>query len=114
MSVNPAARPGKPMEFRYLEEHPRHDRAFNTLAIDSEGRVVKHVRYADKPLAARLVSSIFPLHSGSYFGLAGVIVFMVASFAMPVFAVTGWIMYLQRRAPRARRASLAAATEEAR
>jgi len=113
MNVNLAARPGKPMEFRYLEEHPRHDRAFNTLAIDSEGRVVKRERYADKPRAARLVSSIFPLHSGSYFGLAGVIMFMIASLAMPVFAVTGWIMYLQRRAPRARRASLAAATEEA-
>jgi sulfite reductase (NADPH) flavoprotein alpha-component len=113
VNVNLAARPGKPMEFRYLEEHPRHERAFNTLAIDSEGRVAKQERYADKPLAARLVSSIFPLHSGSYFGLAGVIVFLIASLAMPVFAVTGWIMYLQRRAPRARRAALAAATEEA-
>jgi sulfite reductase (NADPH) flavoprotein alpha-component len=113
VNVNLTARPGKPTEFRYLEEDPRHERAFNTLAIDSEGRVARHERYADKPLAARLVSSIFPLHSGSYFGLAGVIVFLIASLAMPVFAVTGWIMYLQRRAPRARRASLAGATEEA-
>lgn len=113
VNVNLAARPGKPTEFRYLEEHPRHERAFNTLAIDGEGKLVKHERYADKPLAARLVSSIFPLHSGSYFGVVGAIVFMIASFAMPVFAITGWIMYLQRRAPRARRATLAAATEEA-
>ena len=112
VNVNLAARPGKPMEFRYLEERPRHERAFNTLAIDNEGRVVKSERYADKPLAARLVSSIFPLHSGSYFGVAGVIVFLIASLAMPVFTVTGWIMYLQRRAPRARRAALAAATED--
>ncbi|HKS59076.1 MAG TPA: PepSY-associated TM helix domain-containing protein [Steroidobacteraceae bacterium] len=112
VNVNLAARPGKPMEFRYLEERPRHERAFNSLAIDGEGRVVKSERYADKPLAARLVSSIFPLHSGSYFGLAGVIVFLIASLAMPVFTVTGWIMYLQRRAPRTRRAALAAATEE--
>jgi sulfite reductase (NADPH) flavoprotein alpha-component len=112
VNVNLAARPGKPMEFRYLEERPRHERAFNSLAIDGEGKVVKSERYADKPLAARLVSSIFPLHSGSYFGLVGVIVFLVASLAMPVFTVTGWIMYLQRRAPRARRAALAAATEE--
>ena len=54
-----------------------------------------------------------PLHSGSYFGVAGVIVFLLASLAMPVFSVTGWIMYLQRRAPRARRTSLATVTEEA-
>jgi sulfite reductase (NADPH) flavoprotein alpha-component len=113
VNVNLAARLGKPMEFRYLEERPRHERAFNTLAIDSEGKVVKAERYADKPLAARLVSSIFPLHSGSYFGLVGVVVFLIASLAMPVFAVTGWIMYLQRRAPRTRRAAIAAATEEA-
>ncbi|HEY7640034.1 MAG TPA: PepSY-associated TM helix domain-containing protein [Steroidobacteraceae bacterium] len=113
VNVNLAARPGKPTEFRYLEEHPRHERAFNTLTVDGEGNVVKAERYADKPLAAQLVSSIFPLHSGSYFGPAGVIVFLLASLAMPVFAVTGWIMYLQRRAPRARRAALAAATEEA-
>jgi sulfite reductase (NADPH) flavoprotein alpha-component len=113
VNVNLAVRPGKPTEFRYLEERARHERAFNTLAIDSEGGVVRHERYGDKPLAARLVSSIFPLHSGSYFGVAGVIVFLIASLAMPVFAVTGWIMYLQRRAPRARRASLAGATEEA-
>lgn len=113
VNVNLSARPGKPTEFRYLEEHPRHERAFNTLAIDREGNVVKHERYANKPLAARLVSSIFPLHSGSYFGVVGVIVFMIASLAMPVFAITGWIMYLQRRVPRARRATLAAATEEA-
>jgi sulfite reductase (NADPH) flavoprotein alpha-component len=113
VNVNLSARPGKPTEFRYLQEQPRHERAFNTLAIDRDGKVVKHERYADKPLAARLVSSIFPLHSGSYFGVVGVIVFMIASLAMPVFAITGWIMYLQRRAPRARRAALAAATEEA-
>jgi sulfite reductase (NADPH) flavoprotein alpha-component len=112
VNVNLAARPGKPMEFRYLEERPRHERAFNTLAVDGEGQVVKHERYADKPLAARLVSSIFPLHSGSYFGVIGVIVFMIASLAMPVFTITGWIMYLQRRAPRARRAALTAAAEE--
>jgi sulfite reductase (NADPH) flavoprotein alpha-component len=116
VNVNLSARPGRPTQFRYLEEHPRHERAFNTLEIDREGTVVKHERYADKPLAARLVSSIFPLHSGSYFGVIGVIVFMIASLTMPVFAITGWIMYLQRRAPRAPRApraALAAATEEA-
>ena len=90
-----------------------HERAFDTLEVDSEGRVASLKRYEDKKFGAQLVSSIFPLHSGSYFGIAGVIIFLIASLAMPLFAVTGWIMYLQRRAPRARRTSLAAATEEA-
>ena len=113
VNVNLGAGPDRPLEFRYLEAQPSHERAFNTLTIDKEGRVSKAERYQDKQLAAQLVSSIFPLHSGSYFGLAGVIVFLIASLAMPLFAVTGWLMYLRRRAPRTRRESLAAATEEA-
>ena len=113
VNVNLAGRPGKPIEFRYLDRQASHERAFDTLEVDSEGRVASLKRYDDKKFGAQLVSSIFPLHSGSYFGVAGVIVFLLASLAMPVFSVTGWIMYLQRRAPRARRTSLATATEEA-
>ena len=113
VNVNLAAGPDHPLELRYLDAHPSHERAFNTLAIDKKGRVSKSERYQDKKLPAQLVSSIFPLHSGSYFGLVGTIVFLIASLAMPLFAVTGWLMYLRRRAPRARRESLAAATEEA-
>jgi sulfite reductase (NADPH) flavoprotein alpha-component len=113
VNVNLAARPGRPLEFRYLEQRPSHERAFNTIAVDAEGKVASEERYRDKKLGAQIVSSIFPLHSGSYFGAVGVILFLLASLAMPVFAVTGWIMYLQRRAPQPRRASLAAATEDA-
>ena len=113
VNVNLAAAPDRPLEFRYLDAQPSHERAFNTLAIDKEGQVSKSERYQDKRLAARLVSSIFPLHSGSYFGVVGVIVFLIASLMMPLFTVTGWLMYLRRRAPRARRESLAGATEEA-
>ena len=113
VNVNLAAAPDRPLEFRYLDAQPSHERAFNTLAIDKEGQVSKSERYQDKRLAARLVSSIFPLHSGSYFGLVGVIIFLIASLMMPLFTVTGWLMYLRRRAPRARRESLAGATEEA-
>lgn len=113
VNVNLAARPGKPIEIRYLDAQSSHERSFNTLAVDSEGKVASAERYDDKKFGAQIVSSIFPLHSGSYFGLVGVIVFLIASLAMPLFAVTGWIMYLQRRTPRTRRASLGAATEEA-
>jgi len=113
VNVNFSAPPDRPLEFRYLDAQPSHERAFNTLAIDKEGHISRAERYQDKRLAAQLVSSIFPLHSGSYFGIAGVIIFLIASLAMPVFAVTGWMMYLRRRAPRARRESLAAATEDA-
>ncbi len=58
---------------------------------------MSHKRYADKAAGERFMASIFPLHSGRYFGLVGVVLFMVASLGMPLFAVTGWMLYLARR-----------------
>lgn len=112
VNINLATRPGRTIEFRYLDARPSHDRAFNTLAVDAEGRATRHERYEDKRLGAQLVSSIFPLHSGSYFGVIGVVVFLLASLAMPLFALTGWIMYMQRRTPRTQRASIPTARGE--
>jgi sulfite reductase (NADPH) flavoprotein alpha-component len=89
---------GDSIEIRYLDADPPHERAYNTLAVDAaSGEVTRHERYTDKRLPARLVTAIFPLHSGSFFGLPGVILFMLASLAMPIFAVTGWMLYLERR-----------------
>ncbi len=99
-------KPGDPVEIRYLDVRPRHERAFNTLVADpATGDVLRHERYAEKPPGARFMASIFPLHSGSFFGLPGTIVFMIASLAMPLFTVTGWMLYLSRR--RRKKAALA-------
>jgi sulfite reductase (NADPH) flavoprotein alpha-component len=57
---------------------------------------------------------MFPLHSGQFFGFPGMLAFMLASLAMPLFAVTGWMLYLDRRKRRARahsRAALPAVTQ---
>jgi sulfite reductase (NADPH) flavoprotein alpha-component len=40
---------------------------------------------------------MFVLHSGSFFGVAGLVAMMMASLLMPLFAITGWQLYLQRR-----------------
>jgi sulfite reductase (NADPH) flavoprotein alpha-component len=102
VNINLGGAPGQPIEFRYLEPKGAHERAYNTMAIDVEtGAIRRQERYAEKTRGGRLVSSIFPLHSGSYFGTVGVVLFLIASLAMPVFAVTGWMMYLQRRRKRA-------------
>ena len=86
------------MSIRYLDPDPPHDRAYNTVEVDTaSGAVLGHRRYADKPDGDRFMASIFPLHSGRYFGLAGVVLFMIASLAMPLFAITGWMLYLARR-----------------
>lgn len=91
-------RDGGGVQFRYLDLDPAHERASNTLELDPATlAVVRHERYRDKPLGQRLGGSMFALHRGSFFGLGGVIVFMLASLLMPLFAITGWMLYLQRR-----------------
>ena len=88
-------------ELRYLEVDPVHERAYNRITIEG-ATVVKHERYDDKPAGHKLMSSMFVLHKGSFFGWAGTLLMMFASLAMPLFAVTGWMLYLDRRKRKAR------------
>ena len=74
-----------------------HARANNTLVLDASGAVREHRRYADLPAGQKLMASIFVLHAGSFFGLPGLILMMLASLLMPLFAITGWMLYLDRR-----------------
>lgn len=81
----------------YQSPDPAHERANNTLVLDATGKVREHRRYDDLPAGQKLTASLFPLHAGSYFGLPGTILMMIASLLMPLFAVTGWMLYLDRR-----------------
>lgn len=101
-------KPGQTVEFSYQAQDPPHERANNRLELDPGTlAVIAHARYADKPLGQQLMAGILPLHSGSFFGLPGLTLFMLASLLMPVFTVTGWLLYLDRR--RKKRAAHAAA-----
>lgn len=90
---------GKPVEVTYLDANPPHDRARNTLKLNlKEGAVVEHKRYADKPLADQMLGSMLPLHKGTFFGWPVQLLIFLAALAMPLFFVTGWMLYLKRRA----------------
>ncbi|KQU91424.1 nitric oxide synthase [Variovorax sp. Root318D1] len=102
------------VEATYLRAEPEHERARNRLYLNAAtGEAAQHERYADKPMAGRLVNSIYPLHMGTYWGLPGRIVMMLASLGLALFTVTGWMLYLGRRrtrkALRGERAQLALA-----
>ena len=89
---------GQPVEFRYLDAEPAHSRASNTLALQpADLSVTKHERYADLPAGGKLIRSMFVLHTGEFFGLVGIIIMMIASALMPLFAISGWMLYLDRR-----------------
>ncbi|RBC42562.1 iron-uptake factor, partial [Xanthomonas oryzae pv. oryzae] len=91
-------RAGQPLNVRFLPDNPAHDRAYNSLDIAPDsGALLQRQDYALLPRGQQLAVSMFPLHSGSFFGLPGRIVVMLASLGMSVFFVTGWMLYLDRR-----------------
>ena len=89
---------GQPATVYYLLKDSPHDRALNQINLDpATGEVKSHDQYASKSFKAQLLTSIYALHTGSYFGLAGRIILTVSSLLMPLFFITGWLLYLDRR-----------------
>ncbi|NWA65648.1 PepSY domain-containing protein [Pseudomonas reactans] len=89
---------GQPATVYYLLENSPHDRALNQINLDpASGEVKSHDRYASKTFGSQLLTSVYALHTGSYFGLAGRIILTLSSVLMPLFFITGWLLYLDRR-----------------
>ncbi|MFT4247228.1 MAG: PepSY domain-containing protein, partial [Pseudomonas sp.] len=89
---------GAQVTVRYRSAAAAHSRAYDLIEIDgASGRVLRSEPYAEQAAGKQLLGSIFALHSGSFFGLPGRIAWMLASLCMPLFFVTGWLLYLDRR-----------------
>ncbi|MBI6552113.1 sulfite reductase flavoprotein subunit alpha [Pseudomonas sp. LY-1] len=89
---------GQPATVFYLLKNSPHDRALNQINLDpATGAVKSHERYASKSLKAQLLTSLYALHTGSYFGLVGRIILTISALCMPLFFITGWLLYLDRR-----------------
>lgn len=100
-------RADQPLQIQWLDAAPVHERARHRLVLDLRtGEVATDDRYEQRSPGTRALSTIYPLHMGTYFGLPGRIAVTAASLALPLFAVTGWMLYLGRR--RQRRATDAA------
>lgn len=99
-------KPGQPVQVTYLEQDPPHMRAMNRMVVDpASGEVVEHERYRDKPAGARLMGSMYALHTGRFFGMPGLVAVVFASLTLVVSGVSGWLLYLERRRRKARRAA---------
>lgn len=61
------------------------------------GRVISSDRYADKTFGERVLASVLDIHRGAILGWPGKLAFMLAAAMMPLFAVTGLLLYLSRR-----------------
>ncbi|MBG6223132.1 MULTISPECIES: sulfite reductase flavoprotein subunit alpha [unclassified Janthinobacterium] len=102
-SVRLPTRAGEAVQFTWLASDAPHERARSRLSIaPADGSVTENAPYSQQALGARLVNIIYPLHMGTYFGLTGRIIVTLASLGLPLFAITGSMLYLGRR--KARRA----------
>ncbi|QQO19417.1 PepSY domain-containing protein [Bradyrhizobium diazoefficiens] len=61
------------------------------------GRVLSAERYADKTLGDKIIAAMYDIHRGAILGWPGKLAFMIAAILMPLFAVTGILLYLSRR-----------------
>ena len=89
---------GTVYSFSYIALDASHERAKNTLEFDIKTKEIsKHDKFEDKTLLQQLMGSILPLHTGEYFGIVGQTLMFLASFMMPLFAITGLMLYIKRR-----------------
>lgn len=96
--LRPAQKSGGPLQLTWLDDTVPHERAFSRLDVDAAtGKVSNVERYGQKTVGGQLMTSIYALHRGSFFGPVGIVVMMLSSLMMPVFFVTGWMLYLDRR-----------------
>jgi sulfite reductase (NADPH) flavoprotein alpha-component len=82
----------------YIDCKPEHIYARNEIIFDAKnGEILEHTRYGDKTVGAQLMASILALHTGLYFGWIGQLGMFFASLLMPLFGITGLLLYLKKR-----------------
>jgi uncharacterized iron-regulated membrane protein len=92
------AGPGTVMRIRSWQKDSTLDSVRDEFRIDAvTGQVVSAERYADKTLGEKAIASVLDIHRGAVLGWPGKLVFMIAAALMPLFAITGVLLYLSRR-----------------
>lgn len=61
------------------------------------GQFVSAERYADKTFGEKIIANVLDIHRGAILGWPGKLAFMIAAALMPLFVVTGILLYLSRR-----------------
>jgi sulfite reductase (NADPH) flavoprotein alpha-component len=88
----------KPVTFRALTAGARHDRMTDDYRIDgATGDVVKADLYARRSWGKTITTSMLEIHRGMFFGEIGRIALLITSLTMPLFTITGFLLYFARR-----------------
>ncbi|HUD29018.1 MAG TPA: sulfite reductase flavoprotein subunit alpha [Novosphingobium sp.] len=89
---------GKPVAFRALAPGARHERMTDEYTIDGgSGKIVKIDLYANRSLGKTITTSMYEIHRGAFFGTVGRIALLLTSLTMPLFTITGLLLYIARR-----------------
>lgn len=98
MTLNLPKKADDLMEISFVDAPAQHERARNSLKFDYQHQKIEELKlYQDKKLNEKIMSSMLPVHRGSFFGPVVQFLFMLGSLIMPLFFVTGWMLYLKRR-----------------
>ena len=86
------------MEVSFVDSIPQHERARNKATYDYQASQIKKLElYEDQKLNQKIMNSMLPVHRGSFFGPVYQFAAMLAALIMPLFFITGWMLYLKRR-----------------
>lgn len=86
------------LELSFVDASPQHERARNKANYNYQNNQLIDVElYQNKKLNEKIMSSMLPVHRGSFFGSIIQFLFMLAALLMPLFFVTGLMLYLKRR-----------------
>ncbi|ENU31083.1 hypothetical protein F991_00983 [Acinetobacter sp. CIP-A165] len=98
LTLNIPKQDDQKVELTFVDAIAQHERARNQAVYNyQEHKFEKFELYEDKKLNEKIMSSMLPVHRGSFFGSTYQFIAMLASLAMPLFFVTGWMLYLKRR-----------------
>lgn len=86
------------LELSFVDHIPQHERARNQAVYNYQQQKIENLNlYEDKKLNEKIMSSMLPVHRGSFFGSTYQFIALLASLSMPLLFVTGWMLYLKRR-----------------
>lgn len=84
------------IELTFIDPTPQHERARNQAIYNYQSHQFEKLDlYEDKKLNEKIMSSMLPVHRGSFFGSTYQFIAMLASLTMPLFFVTGGCFILR-------------------
>jgi sulfite reductase (NADPH) flavoprotein alpha-component len=98
-SINQPRSPKEPVMVNYVTPDATNDRQRSVMSIDAHtGEVVADEPYKPiEPLGKRIFQGLYELHTGEWFSTPGIVINMIASLLMPLFTITGFLLYFDRR-----------------